>query len=62
MSSIRPVFTRSAAPPSGFDTFWLLVFAIAIIDDAQRRDERRGKDRERKRAPQRKPPAGPRPC
>ncbi len=58
---IRPAFTYAAAPDTGFSIFWLLVFAIANIDDAQRREERRRKKRERKAAPPRKPSASPRP-
>ena len=59
MKSIRFTFTRAAAPDCGFSTFWLLVFAIAILDDAQDREERQRKRNERFRKPQ--PPAGPKP-
>lgn len=60
MVSIRLAFTRAAAPETGFSTFWLLVFAIAILDDEQRRAEKRKKPGPQA-APKRKPPAGPAP-
>ena len=61
MKSIRFTFTRSTAYEPGFSTFWMLVFAIAILDDAQARDKEQRKKRERFAKPQPKPPAGPKP-
>ena len=64
MQSIRTAFTCAATgtegEASGFSFFWMMVFAIAILDDAQARDKRR-KKRDRDAAPPRrpKPPAGP---
>lgn len=58
MLSIKLAFCRAAAPDTGFSTFWLLVFAIAILDDGERREERR-KKRDRKAKDQPSPPAGP---
>jgi hypothetical protein len=60
MISIKTAFGFAASGDSGFSTFWLLVFAIAILDDAQARDKRR-KKRDRDATPPRKPkpPAGP---
>jgi hypothetical protein len=60
MISIKTAFGCAAIGNSGFSAFWLLVFAIAILDDAQRRDKRR-KKRDRDAQPPRKPkpPAGP---
>ena len=60
MISIKTAFGCAASGNSGFSTFWLLVFAIAILDDAQRREKRR-KKRNREAQPPRKPkpPAGP---
>lgn len=55
MISVKTTFAIAASGGSGISSFWLLVFAIAILDDAQRRDDKRRK----KRNP--KPPAGPRP-
>jgi hypothetical protein len=59
MKSIRFTFARAAADDCGFSTFWMMVFAIAILDDAQEREERRKKKRERFAKP--RPPAGPKP-
>ena len=56
MISIKTAFGHAASGDSGVSTFWLLVFAIAILDDAQRREERR-----RKRKPQAQPPCKPKP-
>jgi hypothetical protein len=60
MISIKTAFGCAASGDSGVSTFWLLFWAIAILDDAQRRDKRR-KKRDRDAAPPRKPkpPAGP---
>lgn len=60
MQSIKPAFARAALPDTGFSTFWLLVFAIAILDDEQRREKER-KKRSTRAQPPRKPPAGPGP-
>jgi hypothetical protein len=64
MKSIKPVFARAAAPDSGFSTFWLLVFAIVILDNAAARDKKRRTKRDRQAQPQRRPrpPAGPQAC
>ena len=45
MQSIKLTFTRAATGKTGFSTFWLMVWAIAILDDAERRE----KDRREKR-------------
>jgi hypothetical protein len=58
MLSIRITFTSATAPDTPFSTYWLLVFAIAILDDEQYREERRKKRGPQPR-PSRKPPA---PC
>jgi hypothetical protein len=58
MRTIKPAFSRAANgdrdPGPGFSVFWLMVLAIIILDDGDRRD----KDRRRKRGPS----SGPRPC
>ena len=59
MISIKTAFGCAASGDSGFSTFWLLVFAIAILDDAQRRDKRKKRDRDAKATHRPKPPAGP---
>ena len=59
MKSIRFTFARHVDSTPGFSTFWLAVFAIAILDDVQDREERQRKKCERFRNPQ--PPAGPKP-
>lgn len=59
MKSIRFTFARHVDSTPGFSTFWLAVFAIAILDDAQDREERQRKKRERFAKPQ--PPVGPKP-
>ena len=56
MKTIKATFARAASRNSDF-TFWLLVFAIAITDDAKRRE----KDRCKKRDRQPRRPAGLRP-
>ena len=58
MQSIKPAFARAALPDTGFSAFSLLVFAIAILDDEQRREKER-KNRPPLSQPLRKPPAGP---
>lgn len=66
MQPIRPAFNRAArgdtASRPRVSVFWLMVLAIAIIDDSERREEERRKKRNRPK-PQRKPkrPSGPRP-
>ena len=61
MISIKLAFGCAATGDSGFSTFWLLVFAIAILDDAQRQDDKRRRKREAQPQRKRKPPAGPQP-
>ena len=58
MQSIKPAFARAALPDTGFSTVSLLLFAIAILDDEQRRKQERSK-RPPGAQPPRKPPAGP---
>ena len=60
MISIKTAFGCAASGDSGVSTFWLLFWAIAILDDAQRRDKRRKKRDHDAKPPRRpKPPAGP---
>ena len=60
MISIKTAFGRAASGDSGISTFWLLVWAIVIDDDRQRRDKRRNKRGPQAQPPHRpKPPAGP---
>jgi hypothetical protein len=58
MRTIKFAFSRAALGDQnidpGFSVFWLMVLAIIILDDADRRD----KDRRRKRGPS----SGPQPC
>jgi hypothetical protein len=58
MRTIKPALSRAAIGDRdlgpGFSIFWLMVWAITILDDADRRD----KDRHRKRGSS----SGPRPC
>jgi len=62
MLSIKSTFAAAASGRAGFSIFWLVVFAIAILDDEDRRDKKRRKKRERAaQAPALKPPPGPRP-
>ena len=61
MISIKLAFGRAATGDPGFSTFWLLVFAIAILDDAQRQDEKRRRKREAQPQGKRKPPCHPQP-
>ena len=64
MKSIKSAFTCAAATNFGFGSFWLLLFVIAILDDADRRDEQRRKCKRLAQPqvlPKGKPPAGPRP-
>lgn len=60
MQSIRTAFTCAATGSAGtdhsFSFFWMMVFAIAILDDSERRDAQR-----RKRNEAYRPPAGPKP-
>jgi len=68
MQPITPVFTRTAAGDAAasprVSVFWLMVWAIAILDDSDRREEERRRKRERAQSLQQKPqrPGGPRPC
>lgn len=62
MSPIKTTFSSAASGPSGISTFWLLVFALIIADDAQRREKERRKKREQTATPLNpRKPAGPRP-
>ena len=61
MKSIRFTFARHVESTPGFSTFWLAVFAIAILDDAEARDKVQRKKRERFAKPQPRPPVGPKP-
>lgn len=62
MQSISSAFTRAAADHTasspGIIVFWLMVWAIAILDDADRREEERRKKHNRLQ-PQRKPECPP---
>ena len=55
MQSIRTAFTcavtGTAGTDHGFSFFWMMVFAIAILDDSERRDEKRRKRNQAHRAP-----------
>ncbi len=63
MRSLAPAFNRATIQPTGFSTFWLLVFAIAIDDDRQRREkEHRRQAGQRRRWQQKPKPPAPRPC
>ena len=59
MESLKPAFTRAAHTPTGVSIFSLLLLAIAIIDDRQRRERQQREKRERHAKLQRKPPSGP---
>ncbi len=64
MKSIKAAFSVAAATHFGSGSFWLLLFVIAILDDAERRDEQRRKCKRLAKpqvVPVGKPPAGPRP-
>jgi hypothetical protein len=60
MQSIRTAFTcattGTAGEARGFTFFWMMVFAIAILDDSAEREEKRRKRNEAHRTP-----AGPKP-
>ena len=61
MISIQIAFGRAVSGKPRISTFWLLVFAIAILDDAQRREEERRKKRESNPPRKLDRPSGPRP-
>lgn len=67
MFSIKTTFGKAAFGHPGSGTFWLLIWAIFILDDAERREKkkrRRKRERAAAQSPQPahpKPPAGPRP-
>lgn len=63
MTLLRNTFAKAAFGTPGSDTFWLLIWAIFILDDAKRREQERRDKRERAAAlaSAPKPPAGPRP-
>lgn len=60
MQSITFTFTQAASgaakPKRGFTIFWMMVIAIAILDDGERREKERQRQREQARKP-----AAPRP-
>jgi hypothetical protein len=56
MQSTKPTFNHAARGFTGYSVFWLMVFAIAIIDDGESRTKKRKGKRDK--AP--KPPSGPR--
>lgn len=60
MISIKTTFVRATTSEPGFSTFWLLVFAIAILDDEQRQEDERRRKREAQPRTA-KPPRGPQP-
>lgn len=68
MITISITFTRAASAKTGietgFSTFWMLVWAVAIDDDAKCCEKERRRERQRQQSqPPHKPksPAGPRP-
>jgi hypothetical protein len=63
MTLLRNTFAKAAFGTPGSDTFWLLIWAIFILDDTKRREQERRDKRERAAAlaSAPKPPAGPRP-
>ena len=61
MESLKRTFTSAATGKTGFSIFWLLMFAIAIIDDSQAHEKEKRNKRERHAKAQCKPLAGPRP-
>lgn len=64
MKPLTTTFTRAARDiDPGFSVFWLMVFAIAILDDAERREKEQRKKREQAKQPLKpkpKRPPGPR--
>lgn len=62
MSPIRTFFDCAASGPSTLDTYWLLIFALMIAEDTERREkERRRKRKQAATPPQPRKPAGPGP-
>lgn len=55
MTSLRTTFGKAASGDSRFSAFWLLVWALFILDAAQRREEEQRKKRGRADAPPPKP-------
>ncbi len=55
MKSIKLTFTRAVTGMTGFSIFWLMIFAVAIDDDRQRREKKRREKRNRLAIPPRKP-------
>ncbi|WP_292615456.1 hypothetical protein [Mesorhizobium sp.] len=54
MQSITATFTAAArgrCATTGFSFFWMMVFAIAILDDSERRSEQRCKRNQSPRPP-----------
>jgi hypothetical protein len=51
MQSTEPAFNRAARGDTGFSIFWMLVFAIAIIDDGDRRTKKRKDKRDKAHKP-----------
>jgi hypothetical protein len=60
MSHLKPAFTRANTTYHGFSRFGLLLWAIAIDDDRQRREKERRK-KWQAHIPRRTPAAVPRP-
>jgi hypothetical protein len=60
MQSIKTAFTSAATGTAGgdhgFSFFWMMVFAIAILDDSESREKKR-----RKRSDAPRAPVGPKP-
>ena len=61
MESLKPTFTRAATGNTGISIFSLLLLAIAIDDDKQRREKEQREKRQQQAKVQRKPLAGPKP-
>jgi len=61
MKSIKLTFTRAATGETEFNTLWLLVVILFILDDADRREKKKRKKRERQAKLARKTPSGPKP-
>ena len=61
MESLKPVFARASGQNTGFSIFWMLVWAVAIDDDRQRREKEQREKRDRHAKAQRKPLSGPKP-
>lgn len=62
MKQLSPAFNRAAVTYSGFSTFAMLLFAIAIDDDRQRREKQRRRKRQAFAQPERIPAPSSAPC